>query len=123
MYDTLNIFRTAAAMARHAGARQATIARNIANADTPGFRALRSAPFRETLEGTGAHRPRTTRPTHLAGPAAEHSRAIAEPAPNGNAVSLESEMIRSVEASREHARALSIYRHAMNVVRLSIGRQ
>ena len=34
MYQSLQLFQTADAMARHAGTRQAVVARNIANADT-----------------------------------------------------------------------------------------
>ncbi|MFD1807778.1 hypothetical protein ACFSHQ_05285 [Gemmobacter lanyuensis] len=39
MFEKLQIVRMAQALAGHAGARQGEIARNIANADTPGYRA------------------------------------------------------------------------------------
>ena len=42
--------------------------------------------------------------------------------PNGNTVSLETEMVRSVEAQRDHSRALMVYRSAMNVMRAGLGR-
>ena len=48
MYESLDIFRTAAAMARHAGARQTVVAENIANADTPGY-AGRDINFKEAM--------------------------------------------------------------------------
>ncbi|HBT01561.1 MAG TPA: flagellar biosynthesis protein FlgB, partial [Citreicella sp.] len=35
MFQSLDVFRTAIAMARHAGTQQALSAQNIANADTP----------------------------------------------------------------------------------------
>ena len=49
MYDSLSLFRLAASMARHAGERQAVVARNMANADTPGYRAEATVPFSDAL--------------------------------------------------------------------------
>jgi len=126
MYENLDIFRTSAAMARHAGSRQALVARNIANADTPGYAASHIASFRDTVDTGGPGSLRTTRPGHLSvgpgGGRAAAADAHAEPSPGGNAVSLEQEMLEAVEVSREHNRAVSVYRHAMQVIRLSIGR-
>lgn len=126
MYGNLEIFRLAGAMAGHAAQRHAIVASNIANADTPGYRARQLAGFADTY-GTAVSTPlRTTRSGHLAAdpgiPAARAAAAPAEPSPNGNSVSLEQEMLASVDAAREHARALAIYRHAMSVIRTSLGR-
>ncbi|WP_342077341.1 FlgB family protein [Yoonia sp. SS1-5] len=127
MFDSLDIFQTATAMARHAGARQAIVAQNIANADTPGFQAQAIAPFSETYQSTGATQMRTTRSGHVSGSAigvaqVELAAAGSEPAPNGNTVSLEEELLNSVAISREHDRALAVYRHAMTVLRTTLGR-
>ena len=48
MFEGLEIFQLAGATARHAAARQAVVAQNIANADTPGYRARDVADFAET---------------------------------------------------------------------------
>lgn len=126
MYQSLDLFRTSAAMAQHAGARQAVVARNMAHADTPGYQAQAIAPFREAYSTAGAGMMRATRAGHMgadmATRAADAGAAMAEPSPNGNAVSLELEMVRGVEAQREHSRALAIYRHSMTVIRTSLGR-
>lgn len=126
MYQSLDMFRISAAMARHAGAQQGVVARNMANADTPGYQAQRIPPFREIYQTTNAGAMRATRRGHLGGgmasAMARSGAALAEPAPNGNAVSIELEMVRGVEAQREHSRALAIYRHAMGVIRTSLGR-
>lgn len=128
MYQNLNLFRSANAMAAHAGARQALVAVNVANADTPGYRAQAIAPFAEAYRPSGGAPPlRTTRAGHIAGavaaiPPARPVPAGSEPSPNGNTVSLEAEMLRSVEVGREHSRAIGIYRHALNVIRTSISR-
>lgn len=128
MYQNLDLFRLSSDMARHAGARQAVVATNIANADTPGYQAMRIAPFADVHRaGAPDLSLRTLRPGHLGGLAdsagtARPSPAGGEASPNGNTVSLEGEMLASVEAAREHSRALAIYRHAMTVIRTSLGR-
>ncbi|SIT89180.1 flagellar basal-body rod protein FlgB [Yoonia rosea] len=127
MYNSLDIFQTAGAMARHAGARQAVVARNIANADTPDFQAQSIAAFKDVYAGTATTTMRVTRPGHIGGqmgqPAMDLRHTVTgEPSPNGNSVSIEDEMLRAVEVSREHNRALTIYRHAMTVLRTSLGR-
>ena len=42
--------------------------------------------------------------------------------PNGNSVAIEDEILRSVDAKRQHDRALAIYRSSLNILRTSIGR-
>jgi flagellar basal-body rod protein FlgB len=126
MFQNLTIFQTAADMAKHAGARQAVVARNVANADTPGFQAQRIAPFSESYRG-GAHSTmKATRAGHLnAAQSTLDARVTnrpAEPSPNGNTVSIEDEMLSAVDVSREHSRALAVYRHALTVLRTTVGR-
>lgn len=127
MHNSLDLFQTAGALARHAGARQAVVARNIANADTPGFEAQKIAAFKDVYRSADNSVMRATRNGHFTAQssATVDSRIMASndaPSPNGNTVSLEEEMLRSVEVSREHNRALTIYRHAMTVLRTSLGR-
>lgn len=127
MYNSLDLFQTAGAMARHAGARQAVVARNIANADTPDFQAQTIAAFKDVYASAGGDAMRVTRPGHIGGQSGRsiadlRQSTVGEPSPNGNTVSLEEEMLRAVEVSREHNRALTIYRHTMTVLRTSLGR-
>ncbi|MGB1209636.1 MAG: flagellar biosynthesis protein FlgB, partial [Paracoccaceae bacterium] len=42
--------------------------------------------------------------------------------PNGNSVTLETELLNSVDAKRQHDRALAIYKSGMNILRATIGR-
>jgi len=121
MYESLDVYRTSAALARHAGQRQALAAIDVANADTPGFRARSLPPFAETLDG--APPMQRTRPGHLGGldaPAARPVDAGGEASPNGNTVSLEAEIYASAQASREHGQALAIWRHTTQVLRTVI---
>jgi len=40
MFQNLDMFKTAMSMARHAGLKQALTSQNVANSDTPGYRAM-----------------------------------------------------------------------------------
>ena len=42
--------------------------------------------------------------------------------PNGNSVSLETEMLRAVDVQRQHSLALAIYRSGLSVLRTAISR-
>jgi flagellar basal-body rod protein FlgB len=122
MFQSLDLFRMSGDMARHAAARQTVVATNLANADTPGYRAQAIAPFADVYRAAPTAGMRATRPGHSPGQStgtmavAREVRTV-EPSPNGNTVSLELEMINAVEAEREHSRALAIYKHAMTVMR------
>ena len=127
MFKSLEIFQASFAMARHAGARQAVTATNMANADTPGYRAQTIAPFSDSYTVGDTSEMRATRPGHIASgnlaTAAQVQMSDAEASPNGNSVSLEHEMMSAIEIQREHNRALAIYKHSLDLLRLSIGRR
>jgi len=128
MYDRLEIFNMAQGLATHASARQSKIATNVANADTPGFRAQDIAPFEDSyrVKGGGGHMRSTRAEHHLtedAGPYSAH--AIDRPgpsSPNGNTVSLETEMVNAVEVKQSHELALTIYQTSLGILRTSLGR-
>ncbi|WP_037313064.1 FlgB family protein [Ruegeria halocynthiae] len=127
MFYDLNVFKTAYAMATHAGQRQAVIARNMANADTPGYQPRDIEAFQKAFENTGREVAMTvTRPGHLHGATVQQPWAEFEAAPsgdpNGNGVSVEEEMFKAVEVKRQHDRALTIYKSSMNILRSSLGR-
>ncbi|NUB44617.1 FlgB family protein [Fertoebacter nigrum] len=123
MFQSVEISRMAQAMARHAGARQAVIASNIAQADTPGYKARDLPAFAASYAaGDGL---RATRAGHAPAQAAFATRPIAGgsgAAPNGNSVSLETEMVKAVEARQQHDMALAIYRSVSTILRTSLGR-
>lgn len=126
MFDQIALFRLSAAQAAHAAQRLSVTAANVANADTPGYRARGIDDFADTLQRGGDLSLRTTRSRHIAsvnqvGTARVHD-AGGQAAPNGNTVSLEREMVTGAEAGQEQARALAIYRHGLTVLRLSLGR-
>lgn len=128
MYDQLEIFNLAQGLAKHAAARQAKIAGNVANADTPGYRAQDIAPFAETYQAnTDSGSLRATRAGHMMSNEIDPSeiRVIDRPgpsAPNGNTVSLETEIMNATEVKHSHDLALTVYQTSLGILRTSIGR-
>jgi len=126
MFENISLFQTAGAMARHAAASQAVTARNIANADTPGFRAQTIASFSDTYRAESGEAMRATRPGHMRSSATMSTIrpefSDSDPSPNGNTVSLEQEMVAAVNNQRENDRAIAIYKHGLTVLRTVIGR-
>ena len=127
MFKSLEMFRMASAMAAHAGQRQAVVSTNLANSDTPGYRARDVVPFAEVYRPEGAHL-RATRAGHMfgagnVGQADIRFADVSESSPNGNSVSLEDQLLRGVDAKRQHDRALAIYRSGLTVLRASLGRR
>ncbi len=128
MFDNLEIFRMANALALHSSARQAEIASNVANADTPGYRSRDITPFSEVFDSRhndgSLH---TTRAGHLSSGLTDGGKAylVDQPGtadPNGNTVSVETQMIKAIETQHAHETALSVYETARNILRTSLGR-
>ncbi len=125
MFDIPDLMRTAQDLARHSAARQAVIAQNVAQADTPGFRARDLPSFSAGLQAGSLT---ATRPTHLDA-APTPARITPRPdrdapafAPNGNTVSLEREMMRAAETRQAHDMALATYASARTILRAALGR-
>lgn len=127
MHENLTIFQNATALARHAGARQALTAQNVANADTPGYRTQRLQEFSQIIGTEDGLRLRTARKSHLTDDSPTSTRRITPTAldasPNGNTVTIEEEMLEAIDTSRQHNRAITIYRHAMTILQAGIGRR
>lgn len=123
MFDKLGLTQMAQSMASHAGARMGVIAQNVANADTPRYRAQDLGSFAEIYSGD--HEMRATRAGHYRSGLGLEAKLIfadGEVAPNGNSVSLEQQMVKSAQARQDHEMALSVYRATSNVLRAALGR-
>jgi flagellar basal-body rod protein FlgB len=132
MSQGLKILATAEALAGHAAARTAVIARNVAHADTPGYRAADLEPFETTAAAARAtddaapFTPRVTRPGHRAvlpegGAETVLSAELGAASPNGNTVSLEDQMVRAAETRLDHELALGVWRKSLDILRASLG--
>ncbi|MEM7295061.1 MAG: FlgB family protein [Pseudomonadota bacterium] len=124
MFEQLEVLSMAKSMARHAGTRQALVAENIAHADTPGYQARDLPNFSESY--SQAVSLSATRPGHLGSWEERGLTPLPLDLPasaNGNTVSLETELLRSVEVKRQHDRALDIYQHSLSLMRTALGRR
>ena len=108
------LFDLASQQARYLGMRQATIASNVANANTPDYKARDVVPFADVLARTGAAGLTMTASTHVG---AEGERIPTRPVTaadawdalsTGSSVSLEQEMLKGGEISRDFALGTSI---------------
>lgn len=127
MLKNLEILRMAQSLAAHAGARQALAAGNLANADTPGYRARDLADFATVYGGDAADTGlRQTRAGHLGaasgGAVARMVEQRGAADPNGNTVSVEAEMMRAAAIRGQHDMALAIYRSTAGMIRSGLGR-
>lgn len=128
MTDRIEVLHMARQLAEYAAARQSAVARNVAHADTPGYKQQDlpsfSATYRQAETGNGL---RMTRPGHLGLATAA---TMPQPrqveggtvAPNGNSVSLEDEILKSAQIRQQHDMALSVYRTGLGIIRASLGR-
>ena len=128
MFEKLEITAMAQAMASHAGARLGAISQNMANADTPGYKARDVADFNTVwAAGQNGGEMRATRNGHLGSTAQTMTPEIiassGASAPNGNSVSLEGEMVKAAEVRQQHDMALAIYRATSDILRTSLGRK
>ena len=125
MFEKLELTQMANAMAERAGARLGVIAQNVANADTPGFKAMDLPSFAETYQG-GSTAMRASRPGHFTDEDAANAptphRIRGTGAPNGNTVSLEQEMVKTASIRQDHEMALAIYRNTSDIIRASLGK-
>ena len=125
MFEKLELTRMAQSLASYSGARMSVIAQNVANADTPGYKAQDLPAFAEVFAESGDEM-RATRSGHFSSTTAKAmplpERVAGHEAPNGNSISLEAEMVKSVEARQSHDMALAIYRATSDVIRASLGR-
>ena len=105
--------------------RQTLLAENIANADTPGWRARDLKPFAALLAGTAPGiAPVLTNPAHMAArqamPGAEKTRG--ERAPDGNSVRLDVELSRVADTESAQSFATGIFSKYVGMFRLALGR-
>ena len=107
--SSLYLFNLASQYNQWLSTRQTLIAGNIANANTPGFKALDIQPFEAALDAVGA-KMTTTQPGHMrpeaaatSGSSSADKGATWEIYHSGNNVSLEQELLKAGEVSRAYS--------------------
>jgi len=117
---------------RHLGARQQVIAENLANADTPGFKArtLKAPDFAALVNGSATGQRPKAGPTEAmlalgarkrANSATILDRSIQETKPDGNNVTLEQQLLQMGEVQADYATLTSLYRKQMGLIRTALG--
>ncbi len=112
--------------------RQQVLANNVANADTPGYRArdLKALDFRKMLGGEGAKlEMAATNAAHLAGQsrkpapgAVEEKVDSHEIVTSGNSVSLEEEMMKVGKTMMDYQLTTSLYGKHIKMIKTALGR-
>ena len=132
MKMNLGLVNLASSLIAHSYARHAVLSENIANADTPGYRARDLESFDATMGDAVRVKnfaARATHPDHIGFNAQNVPFEVREVAafgaaqPNGNSVTLEDQMIRSTEVKHNHEMALGVYRKSIDILRLGLGRR
>lgn len=112
--------------------RQKVLAQNVANADTPGYKArdLDKPDFRKLIAAASGGRVgmAMNRAGHLAGTAsvgnerASVDKSSPETAPNGNSVDLPAQMMKIGETQMDFTTAASLYSKHVRLIRIAMGR-
>ena len=109
--------------------RQDVLSQNVANADTPRYvaRDLKDLDFDRMVGAQYGTKMATTNVRHIAlssmhgGKFEDYETPDQESNPNGNAVSLEVEMIKVADTQAQYAAAANIYAKAVSMMRTAIG--
>lgn len=118
MINDLSILQTLSGMATHASRRHGVVAENIANADTPGYKAQDVKAFADvyaqaTREGRNVRElMQTTHLIEMAGVASA----------DGNTVSLDEQMLISAQAVGQHDMALTVYKKTLDMMKMAVGK-
>ncbi|MBT3306672.1 MAG: flagellar basal body rod protein FlgB [Alphaproteobacteria bacterium] len=115
------------------GQRQEVVAQNIANADTPGYKArdVKGFQFKEMIRSSGGKLTMaSTSGNHLRGQSSRaadfgsvETRHPFETNPNGNSVVLEEQMAKMGETSVSHRLTSELYKKHLGMIRTALGRR
>lgn len=110
--------------------RQKLLSENIANADTPGYRArdLKPVDFHKMLKRNSTSALALTHPMHIKGGLGDQNFRFQpteaegyEVNPSGNSVSIEEQMVKLGETQMEYETATGIYRKQSQMLKIALG--
>jgi flagellar basal-body rod protein FlgB len=106
--------------------RQAVLAQNIANTNTPGYKPHDLRPFAAALGLASGIEPVRTRLNHLRGSAAVSQDEVVERpstrAPDGNAVALDEQLVQVADTETTHSMVTTIYKKYLGMFAMALGR-
>jgi len=129
--DSISLFRVVDKQLRYLGQRQETLAKNIANANTPGYRAmdLAAPDFQSAMNSVQPVDMAATSPSHFGvakgatAPTAAKEKPIVpwEISPDGNSVVLEQQMMEASSTQANYQMATELYRKYIGMMKLALG--
>jgi flagellar basal-body rod protein FlgB len=132
-FATLPLFQAVKKRLNWLGQRQEVLSQNVANADTPGYRArdLKAYDFREIVRReTQQINMTVTDPNQMPGQRKRlrdfteaQTKIPYETRPDGNSVVLEEQMVKINEAGLKHHLTTELYRKHLALFRLALGRE
>lgn len=124
--DSISFFKNASQRLQWLGNRQKVISENVANSDTPGFKAKDVSSFAKMLEGAQTTGILTTNAKHIDGsvqtPGVQvmvDKEAWAETL-NGNTVVLEQQTIKANEVGESYQLAVQMYRKGHDLLTMAV---
>lgn len=111
--------------------RQKLLAENVANANTPNYRArdLKQLDFRTELEASlsSARGLSVTQPGHIGGATGtrgfdQNPAGGFETSPSQNSVVLEDEMMKVAQTQLDHQTAISLYQRSIGMIKTALGK-
>ncbi|MFC7556800.1 flagellar basal body protein [Pseudoroseomonas wenyumeiae] len=132
MLDGIDVFRITGARMHQLAARQNVLAQNIANADTPHYRARDVNPFQfdsallRNQGGVAPLRLAGMQPGHItstgrgATAVASHAKSYRED-PDGTTVDLEEQMVKQADVAKNYDLATLVYKRSAALLRNAVG--
>lgn len=120
--NSIGLFKTASERMQWLSTRQQVISENIANADTPGYKAKDLEPFE--MELSRARGLRATHEKHIS-TSRGGDFAVREAtdhwgeSPNGNTVSLEQQTIKASESAEDYQAAVNVYKKSLQLMKMA----
>ncbi|MFU8863111.1 MAG: flagellar basal body rod protein FlgB [Rhodobacterales bacterium] len=124
--NSMSFFQLASQRMSWLGANQQVVAENIANADTPGFKAKSVSPFAELVDGTRSGGVKTTHAAHIQGGGrVGNVRVTTDSAPwetsiDGNSVVLEQQTLQASEIGENYQLASQLYGKGYQLLTLAV---
>lgn len=122
---SISVFNLASSRAKHLAARQQVISENIANADTPGYKAQDVESFADYLGSARNSGLAQTDPRHLGGSSGAGGVDIKEfegaweTTPDGNSVSVEQQVINAGETAGQYKLATTLYKKSYDLLSMA----
>jgi flagellar basal-body rod protein FlgB len=122
----IDLFNLAEQRLAWADRRQAVLAQNVANANTPGYKPRDLRAFADMLGGTSAVEPVRTQPNHLTGSAGGVPGEVVDRAhtqsPDGNGVTLDEQLLKVADTATTHQLVTTIYKTYLGMFGTALSR-